>query len=178
MVSMEKAFLFFSLLKAIFQLFEIWLVNPFPAPKTQKTHYLHNLWIRKKVADPFHAPSVSVKNKNKNKTSNFFLFLWQTIYACKMGAPHCSSAPFMSAVPELRAWQGGSLRSLLTPHHHFSLLSMMGTTEASAAAFLQRAGRQVSGPSSGCPAPALISPSVLSQSISNSQVSFFLKNNY
>lgn len=101
MVSTEKAFLFFSLLKAIFQLLEIWLVNPFPAPKSQKTHYLHNLGIRKKVGDPFRAPSFSVKNKkgNKTKTSNFLLFLWLTIYACKMGAPHCSSAPFMSDVP-------------------------------------------------------------------------------
>jgi hypothetical protein len=55
---------------------------------------------------------------------------------------------------------------------------MMGRTEASTVAFLESAGRQVSEPAGGHPSPTLISPGVLLQSISNSQVSFFLKNNY
>lgn len=56
--------------------------------------------------------------------------------------------------------------------------NVTGSIEGSAVAFIEKAGRQVSERSSRQTQRTLISSGVLLQSISNSQVSFFLKNNY
>ena len=179
MVSMQKVF-FFPFLKAIFQQLETWLVDSFPPPS------LKNLIIsttftekKKKNCSEYLQCSFILSLKNKNLLF-YFIFTDNLSLLVKMDATHlCFSLPFMSGIPWIakpdkvvhcRVFQ---LPPSTAPPH-----PVMGRTEASVVAFVARAGRQVSEPSGRRPSWTLLSPGVLLQSISNSQVSFFLKNNY
>lgn len=98
MVSMQKVF-FFSFPKSNFSAAWNLACEFFSSPKSQKSHYLHNLQGKKKNCSEYLQCSFILSLKNKNLLF-YFIFTDNLSLLVKMDATHlCFSLPFMSGIP-------------------------------------------------------------------------------